>query len=99
MPSSRWPDRAKHVVGCPSDSRRRLHHKTSTGRQPSIGGKGDVYTLAAAEHTRRLRNPRLRSTCPHRTPQPHEGVPWEEVSMDEQTLRELIGHVKTGRLS
>src|SRR5438067_13572574 len=77
MPSSRWPDRAKHVVGCPSDSRRRLHHKTSTGRQPSIGGKGDVYTLAAAEHTRRLRNPRLRSTCPHRTPQPHEGVPWE----------------------
>ena len=77
MPSSRWPSRAKRVISCPSDSRRRPRHKLPTGRPPSIGGKGAVYTLTPAEHARRPPNLRLRSTCPHRTSQPHGEVPWE----------------------
>lgn len=83
MPSSRWPCRAKRGAGCPRDSRRRPHHKPPTRRQPSIGGKGAVYILAAAEHVRRPRNPCLRSTCPHRTPHPYGEVPWEAPRVGE----------------
>src|SRR5712691_4805449 len=94
MPSSRWPSRVKRVAGCPKDSGRRPRHKTPTGRQPFVGGKGDVYPLAAAEYARRSRHPCLRSLRPHRTPHPHGEVPWEatetcheQKGKDEPRLR------------
>src|SRR5262249_3702352 len=104
--SYHWPHSAERVACCPKDNGRRPHHQPPTGRQPSRGGKGEVWPLRCCRTRQETTQSRLRSTRPHKTPHPHGEVPWEagwanQDSLSAKVLTRIfqgLSYTKTYRL-